>query len=454
MKNKKDYLTFAYQPPTNGTNIVDGTVYYQGKSFETVKRLKEYKNVGFNCCKVSSYLYNGERWETSDTKRFCEVAYKAGFCRIIIVDKRICHLGYSEEPVTGEAGNAVFKSEKELDEKMAEWVAPYKNEPWFYGLQMSDEVHSDAQLDSLIEVINSLRRVIPDVYIFANHLAMGPEERNENQIEYADKFFDKYFDGVGKVDMVTDPYPFRRDYIIYGYSITCHQLLAKKCRERGLDLHIILQAFACFKNNHLLWRHITERDMYWQVNLALGFGVRGLSFYSYFPKPEVDYQKGWGEIDGVSMMNHDGSRTEMYYYVKRILKEVRKFGKIHLKYNFKESYIITPQGKTAKDYDSTAIALETRKCPVNIVAKGGVLLVTELDNGNDALFMIENVDNVIKEYRDKIPPMKVTLECCGKKPRFYHRAKKIRLKHSSGVYETALPIGEAVFMEMKGYYKK
>lgn len=454
MKNEKEYFIYAYQPPTDGTNIVDGTTYYQGKDFRTVKRFKEYKAVGFNCCKVSSNVYRGEPYETCEMKKFCDVAYKAGLKRAIIVDYRITHLGYSREPVVGSEENALFKTEQELDAQIAEWVAPYRNEPWFFGVQMADEVKCDAQLESLIAVANSLKRVIPDVYIHANHLAMGPEETGENQVDVANKFFDKYLDGIGKVDMLTDPYPFRRDYLIYGYTVTSHQIIAKKCRERGLDMHVIFQAFSCFNGNHLIWRHITERDMYWQINLALGFGVRGLAFYSYFPKSEVDYKKGWGEIDGVCMMNHDGSRTQMYYYVKRILSEVKKFGKIHLKYSFKQDYIVIPQGKTLKDYDATELALETPACPLNIAVDGGVAIVTEQDDGDDALFMIENVDNIIKEYRDKISPMRVSLDLRGYKPAFYRRAKRVKLPRVNGVYEFTLPIGEAVFFEIKGYYKK
>ncbi len=449
MKRKSDYMYYAYQPPHNGKISINGDIYYAGEDFRTVERFKEYKNVGFNWMKISSEAYDGENWETSDMKLACDRAYQAGLKKIIVVDQRIFRLVNKDETVLiGNEENALFKNEKELDEAVASYVAPYKNEPWFAGIQLLDEPVFE-RLDKYVMVAKSLQRAIPEAFLHGNLLPMGSEIKGVPQPKAFEMYLDKILQ-IDGMDIMTDPYPFRMKYIIYGYSITVLQIMAQKCRENNRDLHLIMQAFACPREGRYLWRHINERDMYWQVNLGLGFGCRKWSWYTYFPKKEVSYERGSGEINGVCMMNQDGSRTKMYYYVQRIIREIKHFEKVHSKYRYKQSYICTPKDKKAEDYDATALAFDNPNCPIDVEVKNGVALVTELENGTDRLYMVENVDNIIKEYRDNEPPMeaKISLGKDGKK-RFYYRGKKVCRQCKNGTFVEILPIGEAIFVEVK-----
>ena len=76
---KKRFEFYAYNPPMCGTYYVDGVAYRYGEDFRNVDRYKEYLDCGFTMMQVRyENAYDGEEWETSNTKRVCDVAYKAG----------------------------------------------------------------------------------------------------------------------------------------------------------------------------------------------------------------------------------------------------------------------------------------------------------------------------------------------------------------------------------------
>ena len=60
---------YGYNAPTWGRYYHDGQTYFLGEDFRSVKRYKEYKDIGFNICLLQhDNGYNGEEWETSSTK--------------------------------------------------------------------------------------------------------------------------------------------------------------------------------------------------------------------------------------------------------------------------------------------------------------------------------------------------------------------------------------------------
>ncbi len=70
--------------------------------------------------------YNGEDWDTCETKRAMEDAVKAGLDKIIIVDERIFALSTELDGVIGEGKR--FANEEELDDFIRECIKPYRNQ--------------------------------------------------------------------------------------------------------------------------------------------------------------------------------------------------------------------------------------------------------------------------------------------------------------------------------------
>ena len=446
---RKQFNFYCYNPPTSGLYYVNGFEYFAGEDFRSVERYKQYKAMGNDMLMLRyENSYNGEEWETCNAKMAWKKALSAGIKKIFITDRRIDDIINHGKILIGDQPECRFKSEKELDEKLIEWTSVYKDMPGFYGIQLVDEPVYE-KFVRYGQVARSLRRILPGIYLQCNLFPMGTRIPGETDpiAEYR-RYVGEFLDLTGIDCVCVDPYPFRREYIIYGFEITTHQIIAEECKKRGVEFHAVMQAFSSVTEFIYRWRAVNERDMYWQMNLALGFGVNEYSFYTYFPKPVTDYIKGKGELNGTGIMNLDGSPTNMYYYLKRIIKEFKKFAPVQLKYKYQNSYIITEKGKTYHDFEQSALALIYDGCPIDVKIDKGVAIVTELVNGDDKLFMIQNIDNIKEEYFNGAQPMKVEFTLPDGKKTFYYRGEKFDLTPANGVYSTQIKIGDAIFVEL------
>ena len=310
MKKQDEYLFYCYNCPTSGYFTVNGYKYFYGEDFRTEKRYREYLDCGFNMVQVrGENSYCGEEWEGSNCQRVFREALKAGCKKMLVTDGRFDHWIRDERDLVGEG--KMFATEKELDEAVAKCVAPYCKQEGFYGIQLFDEPMYD-QFPAYGQLMRSLKRVLPDVYIQSNLLPMTAPEKmliphKEYQEDVAgDKVateesvrWDIYKKYIGDFQEMTqadnihfDEYPFRREYIISGNTLPNYQIVARMCKERGLAFRAVLQSFAHIWNGNFQNRRMTESDMYWQTNLAMGFGVREYSFYTYMAKPDFQYKNG------------------------------------------------------------------------------------------------------------------------------------------------------------------
>ena len=471
MKERKEYFFSAYNGPTVGYYTINGYTYYNGEDFRTAKRYKEYLDCGFNILQVRGVnAYSGEEWEGSNCQRVFKEAWKAGCKKLIVTDNRFERWISVDRNIVGEG--RLFANEQELDKAVAECVAPYCKQKGFFGIQLFDEPQY-CDFPAYGQLARSLKRVLPGVYLQCNLLPLAadlprisPEgdennDRKEGSWKMAQEtaghheIYKNYisdFTDITEMDSILfDEYPFRREYIISGNTIPNFQIVARVCKQRGIEFRIVLQSFSHVWNNVLRNRKITESDMYWQTNLALGFGAREFSFYTYLAKPNFDYGAiENGEIDGAAFINLDGSRTALYDYTKRIIKEMKSFAKVALKYNYESSHIVTGKEESSKDFEWTRFLYENRKCPIDVTVDKGVAIVTKQTNAKDELYMIENIGNVRDELFDNAPPMQVAVYLPKGKKNFYFRGKKIRVPlNEEGKYLLSLKVGDAIFIEIK-----
>ena len=447
MKSKK-FSFFAYNPPTSGIYTVNGFHYRYSEDFRSVKRCREYKNCGFDMLQLRyEHAYDGEEWETSNTNYMWNMAYAAGIKKLLLTDLRIERLIRPKKGVVSDICERL--TEKELDELIASYIAPYKDKEGFYGFQLLDEpTYQD--IPSYVAVVKSLKRLVPNAYLQVNLFPICVKiEGIDDRTEAYEKYASDILDGTGLDHICFDDYPFRREYIISGWNIRNYQIIARLCKARGAELQTVLQSFSNTSLGILRHRKMTESDMYWQTNVAMGFGAREYAFYTYMPKCKIDYAKGGDGIDGACFINNDGSRSALYYYTKRIIRDMKKFSKIALKYAYENSYFVTEKGKTTADFEQTVLAEDHGACPFPISIDKGVALVTEQKNGNDRLFMIENIGNVKDELFNGAPPMKVEFTLPEGEKTFYFRGEKVACEKTGEKFVRELKVGDAIFVEVK-----
>lgn len=466
---KDEYLFYCYNCPPSGYFTVNGYKYFYGEDYRTAERYQEYVDCGFNMVQArGENSYSGGEWEGSNCQLVFNEALKGGCKRILVTDGRFDHWIRDERNLVGEG--RMFATEADLDKAVAECVAPYSTQEGFYGIQLFDEPMYD-QFPAYGQIVRSIKRVLPNAYIQCNLLPMtAPEKMLVPHEEYVEDvatdkiatetmaLWDIYKKYVGDFQEITgvnnihfDEYPFRREYIISGNTLPNYQLVARMCKERGLDFRVVLQSFAHTWNGNYQNRRMTESDMYWQTNLAMGFGVREYSFYTYFAKPDFKYKDGaFGELDGAAFINLDGSRTKLYDYTKRIIAEMKKFSAVARNYRYCSSHVVTEAGKTCKDFDWTKFLYEDEASPIEVSVDKGVALITKQENGADELYMLENIGNVRDELFDNAPPMQLRTKLPEGKKKFYFRGEEREMfPDENGVYTLSLKVGDAVFVEIK-----
>ena len=459
---RKHFDFYGYNSPTSGRYFVDDEVYSLGEDYRTVKRYKEYKNVGFNILLLQhENSYNGEDFEGSACKKCMDAGYKAGLDRIIVSDSRLKKL-CEEKILVGEGGR--FKDEKEFLEYLDFCTKPYRTHPGFYGIQLFDEPDYK-KLKSYALVCRAIHKILPEVELQCNLLNMcapqwlaenptDPKKDYENYLEY-------FAENSGLDYLMTDEYAFRRNNTISDYTIPTYQILAKVCKKRNIELRLVMQSFSqqgCalydgVMDGGISWRRITERDMYWQLNLAMGFGCKEFSFFTYFTKPFLHF-KGTRSVtdgvDGAAFVNYDGTRTKLYYYTKRIISEMKKFESVILNYDYEKCWFFFEDGKTYSDFEQTSRVFVEENCPLDIKTSKGVVIVCELKSkvGN-SLYMVENIRNTADRImrNEKVSTVKIDLNNLGDNINFYYRGGKVQKTLKNGILTEKMDCGDAIFIE-------
>ena len=444
---RKQFTVFGYNPPSNGVHTLNGFS-YQNKDLRTVEHCRDYKECGFALMQLRyGHAYDGEEWETSATNLMWNEALKAGIDKLLITDLRIERLIRLVKGTPTDVHKNM--TEEELDKLILSYVAPYKDKKGFYGIQLLDEpkMHELADYGA---VAKSIARVLPNAYIQMNVHPLGTIKIDDLDTRKSYEIYaNEALAQTGLDHICFDEYPFRREYIISGNTFPNYQIMARVCKQRGVEMQAVLRSFANVGGGRLMKRGLIESDMYWQTNFAMGFGVREYAFYTYMPKPNFHYEKGGDGIDGACFINNDGSKTALYSYTKRIIAEMQKFAKVAFQYEYENNYLVYAEGKQKSDFDYLTYAEETDKPPFEITIDRALALVTEQRSDKGKLFMIENVGNVKDELFGNEPAMQVVCKLPAGKKTFYHRGKKIRCKESNGRYTFNLKVGEAVFVEIK-----
>ena len=444
---------------------------------------RDYKDCGFNVIMLTGdNRYNGEGWANSRTKKCFDLAKKVGIKEVIFDDFRLFDLSYYKEPLIGNGEKSKFKSRDELDAYVKDCLSEYIDEELFAGLRLGDEPLYDS-LDAYGEVYRSIKRVAKqlgkdNIYLqinmipmFADSFHMCCPKKDKTLTESYAHYLDCVFKATGADRLSVDNYPFRTNqlggYFLEGYY-KCFQIIREKCNEYGAEMSFVLQSFEwCHKTKpwgRAGFRRIASlNEMMLQLNSALGFGTRDLSFYTYLTQniPEEDM---WRSEDGSSFVTNAAEKTAIYYYGQAAISYAQKLSDTlfsydyigsnlrfsHRKEKYKSSYLscgeyVMADGTkpTYEEFDNSFAS----KVVKNVEFNNDILLSTEfIGKDGTSLCMFENVIDHI--FQDDIRPMKITVDFGKdyKKAKYFDGNGFVEASLSDGRFSFHLSMGEALWI--------
>ncbi len=320
---------YGYSPPPDGQWQLDDTV-YTTEDFRTVEKYKEYKDCGFNVLFLQGTAsYKGDGWENSETKLAMERAIEAGLDKVILIDKRIFDLSLIEGGLIGEGKQ--FATETELDDFIRNCLKDYRHQKGFYGIQLRDEPFFP-YLKTIGELFRSIARVDDSIFVHCNlnplhgaSLAYRICTPGQNLITAYEKYLSTFLEATGTNHLMVDTYPFYRapDRSPVGkFYFACLESLARVCKKYGVEMHVVMQSFGMLSRGKRYHYFPIEKQMQYQKNVLMGFGVKQYSYFTYWTK-QMNRTDGETFPDGEAIMNRRGEKTKMYNYVQRINKEIK-----------------------------------------------------------------------------------------------------------------------------------
>ena len=425
----------AYTPPPNGSITIDGVTKKAYKSFQTEERYREYRECGFTEIAFSGEdSYNGEPFGRSRLKKLMDLAQKTDL-KAVVVDKRLVELTESDDAKERYFGGNAEK----LNAYVRDCMKDYALHPAFYGVGFRDEPsysHKNSFLDVSAAVLKVKKCFI--------HTCLVPFIQDQGMREdvfgtdISDKWlaYKRYLKTFGHIVgyINYDCYPFG---FWDGKNIVAHefvrnmQFVSRIADEENLDFNMTIQSFSSGAREEL--RHVDEYDFNWQTNLALGFGVKKINYFTYWRflcRQSDCFTSAIIDDDG-TRLSYDGARAN-----NMLLQKTARYV-----YGYK--YDSTDIIRGGHGNDSTE-ELSTVPCEfiVNASAQADTLVNT-LHRGNDKALMLLN----LRDPYEKCANI-VHIELAGKKEknRIVKGGELLEAEFKDGKADFALSPGEAVWI--------
>ena len=324
------------------------------------------------------------------------------------------------------------------------WGINYWDEPFckdFSKLTEMAEKHIQKYKDNLVFFVN----------LNPNETTEGwhPWGEDETYKDYIEQFCEKVLSKitVGEKILSADIYPIimtaGKTYIkdTYLRGLECIAAAAKKY---GLDTHFYVQA-ASFYAGESLYPILTDKELRFQFNTLMAFGIRNFTYYTYADYGE-EGKSGYAKAfvsNKVSCKPH-----ELYHYAKTVNAEIQKIEEVYLSFEWQGTLTA---GGTDSEEDETGYfeGLENTLKEVPIIkscacSQNTLIGIFANDDGEDAV-LISNftlpqkgkTDTVNIEFREK------------KKAILYLKGNKEEIELKKGVLNLDLYAGEGAFVILK-----
>ncbi len=277
--------------------------------------------------------YKGEAWITSQTKKNMDHAQAAGL-QVIVFDRRLHDLCLNKTLV-GVDAQCQFATQEALTAYVRDCVKDYAAHPAFYGIQLKDEPRNE-YLESVGALHRALRAVLPDAFVQTNLFPMNASANRDNYFGHTEEdtlesnyrqYLNHFLDCTGANYILYDNYPFLDEggeKYIRPDQIAGLVLSSTVARERGVQLYNVAQSCAMDTNGTSKIRVPSKADMLWQVNLLLAFGVKQISYFTYWAK-QANSTTGEFFPDGASFVSRDGTVNALHGWMRDIHAKLQSF---------------------------------------------------------------------------------------------------------------------------------
>jgi hypothetical protein len=359
-----------------------------------------------------------------------------------------------------------------LDNWVRNRLTKYCYENGFYGIVLNDEpVYGYTQ--NLGTVYQSIKRVANslgiEVYI---HLNLLPADVDKGMLG-ADTSLERgelYRSYIENIILATnaerlslDIYPFMDWGFKTGY-FSMLQIFTDVCKDHNVNTSLCVQTFA--SQSRAYRTELGEEEIYFQIYNAMGLGFDNIYFYTYLTD-------GGEANNGSSFINTDGTKTEVYESVQKVIAEAQAFADFILKYDYQgcalyaystkyqydASHFIANYFSYAPQDEKSMLLVNDSFAKLNSVSvDDDLLFVTELINDNGQyMYMVQNVlDPYYIGYTDGFLFWQTTIDgnltatlnfgsdCKGVYE--YYQGEWIYVSIENGEYSRSLDAGMAVFV--------
>ena len=463
---------FAYSSMSDGTWTENGQTFFSGEDFRNYERVKEYKEAGMTIIMPQSTVCIDEttglnfNFEKSAVKEMMDWAEQAGL-KVIVTDYRLYKLLRADsESLIGE-GDGKYATEEDLDAVVRAYMEPYASHPAFYGVQLPDE-RPHYVFKSFGEIYKSIKRCYPTSYPYINlippmagvkrgeegHL---PQPTDEQIQEFKDLGFDaeraeqcaafylyltKFLDESGADYFSYDQYPLMSYNRVDVTYICGLQVAAMVAKERNVEFHLVTQTFAWNSSGKIL----LEADLRYLNDMALGFGVKQLSYFTYYTRKDSAVES-WA--DGSSFITRMGEKTDIYYNMQKIMAEDQQFAPVIKNFDYQTS---AWYGAPMSNYNSSHVTVCANGTFAKIASftndKESTLISELYDDDNDRyMYMIQNAIN--PEYKpasSNYQTTTVTFNCDYNYAVVWKNGAQSIVKLVDNKYSVTQFPGEAVFV--------
>ena len=242
-------------------------------------------------------------------------------------------------------------------------------------------------------------------------------------------------------------YPFRRADSVDLYYILGLQVVSRLAQEYDAEFYFVTQTYGQ-TDNITNPRMLTQEDLYWLNNMLVGFGIKQISYFTYFTKADNNREHF---IDGNSFLTWQGEKTDIYHWMKQIMAEEQKLAPTILNFEYSSSKVYITE---TTNFDCTH-AMRTIETPnfkalseVNINKEAA--LVTELYDSKkqNYLYMVQNVTDSTKKGSKAYQTTVLTFDKAYKYAAVYVKGErtlkelekgKLTLKHKPGEATYVIP---------------
>ena len=456
--NTEQFLIYSYHAVYDDWYAIDG----ERTTFEsllTQESAQKHKDAGFNVYFLNYVLgFNGlnNGFSKSKAKAAMDMAQESGM-KCIVTENHLFNLSSSTTSLIvspGEEADGVttFASEAALAEFARDCLGDVIEHPAFYGVTVKDEPTYE-MFTAMGQVYRAIKTVAPNAYVNMNLFPLDNSARSYycenggalNAKQAYKKYLEAFYEEVRPEIIQYDDYPLKgnnQDTAFVGANhLVNAQMVADFCRARNLKLYKVFQTCS-YKTTSWMTRVPTETDMYWQMNIGMAMGIKGYSYWTYYPTVNT---AGEYYVDTACFVDRKGNPNPIYYTMQKIHGEMQSTSKALMNFEYQglRTYVKTPiPGDFA--YLNGLDMNEFVYVKDVITENEGIILVTELYDAENDQYGYYVVNATAPTVASEI---KTTLKFKNfKNVQVYKNGETKNEQMKNGEYTVTLSGGRGVFV--------